>query len=335
MAERPPPSGKPAPPSVRPIAVSETPAPASVRPGPISSRFGPRSNRPGPASSRLGPESDRPMPIRVGVTVLEGIESTRAQHDRLESFCESLGAAIGSPVTAHGFGHYRDLLEAMHEGKVDVAWLPPVIALRATARGRTLPIALPIRAGTASFSSALFTRPGSAIKSPRDLIAVRAAWVDKQSAAGYLVIRGSLRAQGVDLDRAFSAESFLGSHEAVVQAVLNGAVDVGATFAHVDPVRHTVLSAGWGDRAVQSICFAGPIPSDVVAASIRLPVPQIRAVQRALCALASDPSLRAAADKLFGAEGFIEARPEHLDPLNRILGYLEDPRSGSSRPPPG
>lgn len=313
MGERPPPSGKS---------------------GPSSGRSGPNSSRSGPNSSRIGPASERPAPIRVGVTVLEGSESARTLHDRLESFCESLGEAVGAPVTAHGFGHYRDLLEAMHDGKVDVAWLPPVIALRATARGRTLPIALPIRGGVASFSSALFTRPGSSIKSPRDLIAVRAAWVDKQSAAGYLVIRGSLRAQGVDLARAFAAESFLGSHEAVVQAVLSGTVDVGATFAYLDPSRQTVMRAGWGDRAVQSICFAGPIPADVVAASIRLPVPQIRAVQRALCALPSHAGLRAAAEKLFGAEGFIEARPEHLEPLNRILGYLEDPRNDSSKPPP-
>ena len=107
-----------------------------------------------------------------------------------------------------------------------------------------------------------------------------------------------------------------------------------------DPTRmgtrtlHDLVHAGWGDRAVQSICFAGPIPSDVVAASIRLPVPQIRTVQRALCALPSHAGLRAAAEKLFGAEGFIEARAEHLDPLNRILGYLEDPRNDSSKPPP-
>lgn len=327
MGERPPPSGKAGPASTRPAPISQTPAPSSARPGPNSSRLG-------PLSARSGPSSDQPIAIRVGVTVLEGSESARTQQARLESFCESLSEAVGSPVSAHGFGHYRDLLEAMHEGKVDVAWLPPVIALRATARGRTIPIALPIRGGVASFSSALFTRPGSAIKSPRDLIAVRAAWVDKQSAAGYLVIRGSLRAQGINLERAFAAESFLGSHEAVVQAVLSGAVDVGATFAHLDPTRQTVLHAGWGDRAVQSICFAGPIPADVVAASIRLPVPAIRAVQRALCGLVGHAGLRAAAEKLFGAEGFVEAKSEHLEPLNRILGYLEDPRNDSSKPPP-
>lgn len=210
MGERPPPSGKAGPASARPAPISQTPAPTSARPGPSSSRSGPLSGRVGPLSSRSGPSSDQPIAIRVGVTVLEGSESARTQQARLESFCESLSEAVGSPVSAHGFGHYRDLLEAMHEGKVDVAWLPPVIALRATARGRTIPIALPIRGGVASFSSALFTRPGSAIKSPRDLIAVRAAWVDKQSAAGYLVIRGSLRAQGVNLERAFAAESFLG-----------------------------------------------------------------------------------------------------------------------------
>src|SRR6185436_3814664 len=110
---------------------------------------------------------------------------------------------------------------------VDIAWLPPVIAQRAAARGRTIPIALPIRGGTSSFHSALFTRAGSRLRSSQDLERVRAAWVDRQSAAGYLVIRAQIRAQGVNLERAFASEVFLGSHEAVVKAVSAGDVDVG------------------------------------------------------------------------------------------------------------
>jgi hypothetical protein len=37
---------------------------------------------------------------------------------------------------------------------------------------------------------------------------------------------------------------------------------------------------------------------------------------------------------LLGAEGFVAARSEHLDPLNHLLGYLEDVRHDSSIPPP-
>jgi phosphate/phosphite/phosphonate ABC transporter binding protein len=272
-------------------------------------------------------------PIRIGITVPDGNDAARLQHARLDAFAEALAAAVGFEVTGKVFANYREILDAMHAGAVDVAWLPPVIALRAAARGRTLPIALPVRGGTSFFSSALFTRPGAAFKSPSDLHRVSAAWVDKESAAGYLVVRASLRAQGVDLEHAFAAESFLGSHDAVVQAVLSGAIDVGATFAHLDAAHQRVTRGGWGTATPQVIAYAGPIPADVIAASIRMPAPQIRAVQRALCGGESAELLRTAS-MLLGAEGFVVARSEHLDPLNHLLGYLEDVRHDSSIPPP-
>ena len=277
---------------------------------------------------------DDKTPIRIGITVPEGHDAARLQHSRLDAFAEALAAAVGFEVTGKVYGNYREILDAMHAGAVEMAWLPPVIALRAAARGRTLPIALPVRGGTSFFSSALFTRPGSPLKSPADLFRVSAAWVDKQSAAGYLVVRASLRAQGIDLGHAFAAESFLGSHEAVVQAVLSGAIDVGATFAHLDAAQQRVTRGGWGTATPQVIAYAGPIPADVVAASIRMPAPQIRAVQRALCGGTSAELLRTAS-MLLGAEGFVPARSEHLDPLNHLLGYLEDIRHDSSIPPPG
>jgi phosphonate transport system substrate-binding protein len=271
--------------------------------------------------------------IRVGVAVPNAEASARGMRARLDVFCQALATAVKTAVEPHGFAHYRELLDGMHEGRVDLAWLPPVIALRATARGRTLPIALPVRAGAYTFSSALFTRPGSPLKTPADLIAVRAGWVDRDSAAGYLVIRAALRARGIDLDKAFASEKFFGSHGAVVQAVLAGEVDVGATFAQLDARQDKVEAAGWGASDAQVIAYGGPIPADVVAASIRMEVPLIRSVQRALCD-PDDRDLKDAAAKLFGAEGFVVAESEHLAPLNHLLGYLEDVRNQSSIPPP-
>ena len=247
-----------------------------------------------------------------------------AAHGRLDRFCEALGDAIAQPVEAYGIAHYRELLDAMHDGTLDMAWLPPIIALRATARGRTLPIAIPVRGGTSAFSSALFARPDSPLAEPADLVGARAAWVDRHSAAGYLVIRATLRAQGFDLARAFSSETFLGSHEAVAEAVLGGAADVGATFVHFDSARgNALIRAGWGAATPRILAYGGPIPSDVIAASIRVPVTSIRAVQRALCGAAS-PALQAAAHALLGAEGFLVPSAEHLDPLSRLLEYLDD-----------
>jgi phosphonate transport system substrate-binding protein len=241
----------------------------------------------------------------------------------LDRFCEVLGAAAGCEVTAHELADYSDLLDAMQAGDVDIAWLPPVVALHATSRGKTVPIALPVRGGSAFYSTALFTRPDSRIRGLADLKGASAAWVDRHSAAGYLVIRASLRQRGIDPTHLFSSETFHGSHAAVGKAVLEGAADVGASFVHLDPRRSRPRRAGWGDAPVRMLATAGPIPSDVIAATIRTPVLKIRAVQRALVTPPSE-EMQAAAAALFGAEGFMEVSSEHLAPIQDLLAHLDE-----------
>ncbi len=98
---------------------------------------------------------------------------------------------------------------------------------------------------------ALFVLERSGLRSPQDLAGVRAAWVDRQSVSGYLLIRAHLRGLGIMPERAFTSDRFFGSHEAVVRAVVEDSADVGATFIHLDerPGRQEqrILRAGWGD----------------------------------------------------------------------------------------
>ena len=264
--------------------------------------------------------------MRVGVAVPEGHGDAGAvTRERLEGFCDALGDALSVAVEPYGIAHYRELLEAMHEGRLDLAWLPPIVALRAARPGAHPARRHPGAGGVVGvLVGALHAAPAAPIREPGDLVAERAAWVDPQSAAGYLVVRASLRAQGHDIDRVFVSESFLGSHEAVVEAVMSGAADVGATYVYRDPDGQAVLRAGWGAASPQRDRVCGAHPSDVIAVSIHMPVPLIRAVQRAL-ANTDDAALAHAARELLGAEGFIRGhRPEHLAPLDRLLSYLDD-----------
>jgi phosphonate transport system substrate-binding protein len=109
---------------------------------------------------------------------------------------------------------------------------------------------------------------------------------------------------------------------------------VGASFVHLDPRRSKPRRAGWGDAAVRMLATAGPIPGDVIAATIRIPVSKIRAVQRALVSPPSE-EMRAAAGALFGAEGFIEASSEHLAPIQELLNHLDERTDPVPRSSPG
>jgi len=283
-----------------------------------------------PDSFASGSGARNPGELRVGMVLAasttspDGGEAVQPiVRARLRAFCTALGAKVGVSATPFDFSDYPSLLEAMYQGDIDVAWLPPIVAMRAAAAGRALPIVLPMRRGVASFHSALFAQVGSPYQRLADLVGARAAWVDRQSASGFLVIRAALRAQGLDLSSAFAEQAFYGSHQAVVRAVLEGRADVGATFLHYDAAGTGVWRAGWGSSNVHVVARVGPIPSDVIATGVHVPVPLIRAVQNALVA-GDSPEITQTGAALMESERFISATSEHLKPLEDLLDFLED-----------
>ena len=271
--------------------------------------------------------------VRFGVAPSAWDASTEA---RLAAFTAALAEETSLAVEPYASSDYRGVVEALERGEIDLAWLPPVVALRGVARGSLVALLLPVRGGSSTFSSVLFARAGSKLRAPEDLRAATVAWVDRQSAAGYLVIRAYLAYAGVDLGAAFAHEEYAGSHPRVAHAVLSGRLDLGATFACPNP-DGSIGSAGWSRIAaheeIQIVASAGPIPADVIAMGVRTPSTIGRAVQQALLGVESASPLGHAARALFGADGFEVPQREHLTPLARLLDGLSDTRRFSSVPP--
>ena len=260
--------------------------------------------------------------IAVGIALTTDPDKSRGL---LDEFCRCLSDAAGIEVTAHGMWHYHHLLEELQEQQLDLVWLPPLLALRATAKRYCTPLALRVRHGVSTYSTALFSGPDSPIRNVADLKGASVGWVDRQSASGYLIIRASLRSKNVDIDEAFCDEKFLGTHDAVVDAVLSGEVDVGATFVYCDQDASSGApkAAGWGDAAVQTICIAGPIPSDIIAANARMN-DETKQLIRAALVEAKHPELARAACELLGASAFVAPGKAHLDELQKLLDNLEE-----------
>lgn len=284
------------------------------------------------------PEIAEPEVIRVGTTLSEvgratmrpTVRSPGPTQGRLDVLCDALSVATERTIVPHAVPSYADLLASLHWGEIHFAWLPPMIALRAISRGSAVPLVAPERSGSSWYWTALFAREDSPIQSLDMLRKVHVAWVDHMSSAGYLVIRASLRAQGIDLAEAFREETFAGTHDAVARAVLDKVVDVGATFAHFDDSGR-VRSAGWGRAPVRVLKYAGPIPSDILAASVHLP-PNVAQEIADTFVGAGHSAVKHAAQDLVDATGFIRVDREHLSHLEELLAYVEVP---ASVPPPG
>ena len=264
--------------------------------------------------------------IRMGVALSELGRSRRRQgradgptRANLDAFCKALTDASGLKIVAYAAPRYDRLVHRLRLTEVELAWLPPIVALSA-ARTKAIPLALPLRGQTPWFWSALYTSETSKIRGLSDLTSAHAIWVDSESASGYLVIRAALRAEGVDVDQAFARESFAGSHDEVLRQVLAADSAVGATYLHLDEDGQ-IERAGWGARRVRVLKRAGPIPADALTAASSLS----REVQQKLSFLLVDkPSeaLTNAARELFGADAFTRAEPAHMAHLEALSRYL-------------
>jgi phosphonate transport system substrate-binding protein len=254
-----------------------------------------------------------------------------AKHDR---FCRELSKALSVEVGPLWAKSYSELSEGVEQGRVALAWLPPIIAHRLSIASRALPIAMPVRSGSSTFCTALFARADGPT-SLEQLNRARVAWVERFSASGYSVVRAALRARGHALEKLFGVESFIGSHQGVARAVLDGTVEVGATYYHKDPTGK-IVNPGWGTAKVNLLMEFGPVPADVLAAGTQLSTPMIQQIQRALLD-ASQVDLRRAACELFEAEAFVRADPSHLAALAPLLVHFDSGNWGGSRmsqPPP-
>jgi phosphonate transport system substrate-binding protein len=257
--------------------------------------------------------------LRVGL-IPRGEEGDARERE----FVASLAAALGADVDVHRAADYRVVLTGLDQRLVDFAWLPPLVAARAV-RGRLAdPVALAVRSGTTSYTTVLVARPDSRLRTAADLRNVRVAWVDRQSASGYVVLRAALARAGVLLADAFALEVFVRSHAAVARAVLAGEVDVGATCAHTEngAVRFARSSyagdAGLSADELRVVFEAGPIPSDIFAIRRGVPV-RVRSTLESALLHAMPQRLHAAACALTHADGFAVPTHEHRRMLEALI----------------
>ncbi len=231
----------------------------------------------------------------------------RARDPRTRAFTRALGDRAGVLIVERNVSTYDELEHEMTLGRIDVAWLPPIVFARLERAAVAVALVTPARLSQ-TYWSALVAARGSRVVGLADLDHRRVAWVDPLSASGYVVARLGLGAAGVDLRMAFAHEIFAGSHAEAVRAVLEERADVAATFAHLDGAGKLVRGAwselGASNDDVQIVALLGEIPPDLVATHMALPAPLSDALARALFAMADDPVEGPMLDGIFGSMRF-------------------------------
>lgn len=216
-----------------------------------------------------------------------------------------LGRHAGVDVSLAPLPSYERVTQLLHKREIDLAWVPPIPFVSLLRNDSVQPLLVPWR-GATHYHSAVIVPIESTLKSPARLGGLRAAWVDKYSAAGFVLPRIQLAAIGVDPRTAFPEQRFFGSHVAVVRAVIDGLADFGATYVRLGK-KGEIVSGPWAQSptlaaSVRVLTTFGEIPADVIAARVDLSAPLRERLISAFAQVARDPAGKDLVRRVFGAD---------------------------------
>lgn len=257
-----------------------------------------------------------------GFGIVQTQELERAGPRVFDELCTLLGEAAGVRFRPYVATGHRDLGEAIEEREVGLACLPPIMTIELESRQVASVLAIPARNGTTTYHTALVVRPGGP-RSITELKGRRAVWVQRDSAAGYIVPRMNLASQGIDVLRYFSREIFVHSHPGVIDAIVAGEADIGATYCHVDAATNKAIRGAWLDdagrslRPIEVLATYGPIPNDALVVSNDLSATTRAALTRSL--LDPSPRIKELFGKLLGSGDFRVPSAAHFDSLKHML----------------
>lgn len=265
--------------------------PVSVDPLPPAVLAAIAASAPVLTSTRLN--ESRAARLRLGVVGDPDAFIGTSTEDRLDRALMARTAVVRVPS-------YADLVDALLENRVDIAWLAPMAYARARAKG-AVGLFEVARRGPRD-PRALLIGSSPRVRSFDDLRGARAAWVDPWSTSGYVLQRRALLDHGID-SGVFSAEAFLGTHEAVGIAIASGRADVGGIVGLFDQDKNVVSGSWPEDAPVVVLAMSERLPSEVIAVSAAL-APDTELIRSALRATGV-PALAA----LIGADVTGELEP--------------------------
>lgn len=217
---------------------------------------------------------------------------------------------------------YQQLGDDLLAGRMQIAWAPPIVCSRVELSGGRVRLRA-VRGGETSYRAGLVCR----IDEPRGLGESRelvAAWVDEDSAAGYLLARSWLAARHIDATHGFKRSSFLGSYVASLEAVAAGEADITSVFVSsertsprtaLDDMRPEVRSK------LRIFAFTGETQTDGVITAPHVGDDATRSLIDALAELHNDSDGAAIMQKLFGCDELrvTESRAATSTPLRELI----------------
>jgi phosphonate transport system substrate-binding protein len=239
-----------------------------------------------------------------------------------EAFGAALGKLIGVPVRVTVASDYAAVVEALRNKTADLAFVHPAGYVLANREAKAMIVAKDQWHGNTSYTSRIYVRKDSGLKTLEDLRGKTIAFVDPSSASGYvypmviLIEKGLVRNK--DPKTFFKDFVFSGSHDAGLQALLNGHVDA---FASFDQAREQYLKDPAQRERLIWVAESEPIPEGGICARDGFDPALFAKVRTALLSM-KGPAYAPLLKQLYDIDGFEPADDREYDPVRAAMDLL-------------
>lgn len=239
-----------------------------------------------------------------------------------EEFGRVLGELSGTKMRVTVASDYAAMIEALRNRTADLAFAHPVGYVVANRETKAMIVARNVWHGKATFTSRIYVRKDSGLKSVEELRGKTMAFVDPVSSSGYvypmllLIQRGLIKNK--DPKTFFREVMFSGSHDASMRALQNGHVDAIASF---DLAPEQYIKDPAEREKILAVAETPPIPESGIAARDGLDPGVVARVRAALLKMRG-PHYAALLGRLYGIDGFEPANDKDYDPVRQAVDLL-------------
>lgn len=203
-------------------------------------------------------------------------ESTEQSADARNGLAQDLEEVLGMKVEEIQASDYTAIIEALRTGQADMAYMGPLAIALADERADIEPIAMKAEEGDKSkaiYHSVLITNSANTeINSIADIKGKTIAFVDPDSTSGNLVPTAEILQAFADENltsedlhtngKFFEAASYSGKHQAGLQAVIKGDVDVVPISDNI--LESEIANGNAAESDIKIIHTSGAIPAEAM-----------------------------------------------------------------------
>src|SRR6185369_7922036 len=239
-----------------------------------------------------------------------------------DEFAKVLTKLSGIPVRVTVASDYAAVIEALRNRTADLAFVHPVGYVLASREAKATIVVRNLWHGKSSFTSRIYVRKESGLKTLEDLRGKTMAFIDPASSSGYTYPMVLLIQRGLVKDRDpktfFREVLFAGAHDAGMRALLNGHVDALASF---DMAREQYLKDPAERERIIYIAETPEIPEAGIAARAELDPATFAKVRDALLQIRA-PAYAELLRRLYEIDGFAPADDRDYDPVRAAVELL-------------